>query len=138
MKKVLASGVFDLLHSGHIRYLEYAKGLGDYLIVHVESDEAVRRHKGEERPVNNQKERLNIINALKIVDEDFVADGEKEAELILKKYQPDFFVLAPKKHLNQKEMEDKLHQVLRGLKIVWFNKEDTLSSSKIIKKIKSL
>jgi FAD synthetase len=68
-KKVLVGGVFDILHFGHIQFLKKAKKLGDYLIVALESDENVRKIKGEKRPIHNQKQRREILESLKFVDE---------------------------------------------------------------------
>jgi len=69
MKKVLVGGCFDLLHYGHIRFLEEAKKLGDTLIVALESDENVRKMKGEGRPIHNQQQRKEMLQALSCVDE---------------------------------------------------------------------
>ncbi len=69
MKKVLVGGCFDLLHYGHIRFLEEAKKLGDVLVVALESDENVRRMKGEGRPIHNQQQRKTMLEGLLFVDE---------------------------------------------------------------------
>jgi rfaE bifunctional protein nucleotidyltransferase chain/domain len=65
---VLANGCFDVLHVGHVRYLEAAKSLGDLLIVGINSDEQTRRLKGEGRPLVPQDQRAEIISALEAVD----------------------------------------------------------------------
>ncbi|PYS53232.1 MAG: D-glycero-beta-D-manno-heptose 1-phosphate adenylyltransferase [Acidobacteria bacterium] len=65
---VLANGCFDILHVGHSRYLEGAKALGDVLVVGVNSDEQVRVQKGEGRPAMPERERAEIIAALRVVD----------------------------------------------------------------------
>ncbi|OGH37265.1 MAG: hypothetical protein A2905_05665 [Candidatus Levybacteria bacterium RIFCSPLOWO2_01_FULL_36_10] len=67
-KIILVGGCFDILHTGHIRFLKSAKELGGKLLVALESDESVKRSKGEKRPVNNQKERANILSNLPSVD----------------------------------------------------------------------
>lgn len=69
MKKVLVGGCFDLLHYGHIRFLEEAKKLGNWLVVALESDENVRRMKGEGRPIHNQQQRKAMLEALSCVNE---------------------------------------------------------------------
>lgn len=69
MKKVLVGGCFDLLHYGHVRFLEEAKKLGDWLVVALESDENVRRMKGEGRPIHTQEQRKTMLEALTCVDE---------------------------------------------------------------------
>ena len=65
---VFTNGCFDLLHVGHVTYLEKAKGLGDLLTVGVNSDASVRRIKGPDRPVNPEKDRLKVLSALEVVD----------------------------------------------------------------------
>ena len=68
-KIVLVGGCFDLLHYGHIRFLEEAKKLGDTLIVALESDENVRKMKGDGRPIHSQEQRKAMLEALSCVDE---------------------------------------------------------------------
>ena len=65
---VFTNGCFDILHIGHIRYLKKAKELGDILIVGLNSDNSVKRLKGEERPINGELERAEMLLALKSVD----------------------------------------------------------------------
>lgn len=65
---VLTNGCFDLLHSGHLRYLQAARQLGDLLVVGVNSDESVRQLKGESRPIVPQQERAELVAGLECVD----------------------------------------------------------------------
>ena len=65
---VMANGCFDILHVGHVRYLEAAREHGDVLVVAINSDESVRRLKGPGRPVVPQEERLELVAALEAVD----------------------------------------------------------------------
>ncbi len=67
-KLVLAGGCFDILHVGHIAFLEKAKEQGDLLCILLESDESIRKSKGEKRPVNTQKDRAKLLSALEMVD----------------------------------------------------------------------
>lgn len=67
-KIVLAGGCFDILHIGHIIFLEKAKAAGDRLFVFLESDESIKKLKGENRPINNQEDRAKILAALMMVD----------------------------------------------------------------------
>ena len=66
---VLAGGCFDLLHFGHISFLKQAKKLGDYLLILLESDENVKRLKGEGRPFHSQQQRKEMLESLSFVDE---------------------------------------------------------------------
>ena len=65
---VLCGGCFDIIHLGHIKFLESAKKLGDYLFVLLESDESVKKLKGKDRPINNQRERAQVLTALSATD----------------------------------------------------------------------
>jgi rfaE bifunctional protein nucleotidyltransferase chain/domain len=86
---VLANGCFDLIHAGHIRYLQGAKALGDILIVGINSDEQVSRLKGNGRPFMPENERAEIISALRCVD--FVTVfPESTVEELLLAIKPDF------------------------------------------------
>ena len=78
MKKVFVNGTFDILHVGHIALLDYAKSLGDQLVVGIDSDDRVRLLKGSDRPINSQLERGTLLAALKSVDEVFVFDTDDE------------------------------------------------------------
>src|SRR5918912_2135981 len=80
---VFANGCFDLLHVGHVRYLEAAKGLGDLLVVGVNSDEQVRRMKGEGRPFVPERERAEVIASLRAVDYVTVFHEPTVTELLL-------------------------------------------------------
>lgn len=66
---VLVGGCFDILHPGHLIFLQKAKKVGDYLIVLLESDEKIKRAKGSKRPVFNQQERMQLLQSLKMVDQ---------------------------------------------------------------------
>jgi rfaE bifunctional protein nucleotidyltransferase chain/domain len=79
---VLANGAFDLLHAGHVRYLEAAKAEGDWLIVAVNSDRSVRSAKGPRRPIVPEAERAEIVAALGCVDAVVVFDEDSPGDLI--------------------------------------------------------
>jgi len=79
---VFANGAFDLLHAGHVRYLEAARAEGDWLVVGVNSDESVRRTKGPARPIVPEQERAEIISALGCVDAVVVFGEDSPADLI--------------------------------------------------------
>ena len=88
---VFTNGVFDLLHPGHLRYLQQARDLGDLLIVGVNSDRSVRANKGESRPITPELERVEILEALTSVDAVVVFDEETPRAVILA-LQPDVLV----------------------------------------------
>jgi len=90
-KVVFTNGCFDLIHAGHIDYLNKAKALGDVLIVGLNSDYSVKRIKGEKRPIINEDERAEIISNIKPVDYVVLFDEDTPAELI-KELVPDLLI----------------------------------------------
>ncbi len=87
-KVVFANGCFDLLHVGHIRYLEAARALGDVLVLGLNGDESVRLLKGSGRPLMRQEERAEVLSALECVDY-LVLFDDLTAHGILEKLEPD-------------------------------------------------
>ena len=85
----LANGCFDLLHVGHIRYLQAARELGGRLVVAVNSDDSVRALKGEGRPLIPAEERAELLAALAAVDA-VVVFGERDVRPIIREIRPDF------------------------------------------------
>ena len=81
---VVVTGVFDLLHVGHLRFLQAARALGSRLVVGVESDARVRRWKGPDRPIQTQEDRCELLSALRVVDGVFIIEGER--------VEPDYYV----------------------------------------------
>lgn len=81
-KVVFTNGCFDILHVGHISYLENAKKQGDILIVGVNSDASTRRLKGPTRPINNENDRACMLSALKSVDYTVIFDEDTPEDLI--------------------------------------------------------
>ncbi|MEY2467007.1 MAG: D-glycero-beta-D-manno-heptose 1-phosphate adenylyltransferase [Verrucomicrobiota bacterium] len=90
-KLVVTNGCFDLLHLGHVSYLEAARNLGDALLVGVNSDQAVNQLKGEGRPVNSESDRAAVLAALASVDGVFIF-AEKTATQFLAAARPDIYV----------------------------------------------
>ena len=88
---VFTNGVFDLLHPGHVRYLQSARQLGAALIVGVNSDRSVRANKGPERPINPEQERAEVLSALACVDLAVIFDEDTPHALITD-IQPDILV----------------------------------------------
>jgi rfaE bifunctional protein nucleotidyltransferase chain/domain len=88
---VFTNGVFDLLHPGHVRYLQQARALGDVLVVGVNSDRSVRSNKGEGRPIIPEVERCEILEALACVDAVVVFD-EDTPHAVIDAIQPDVLV----------------------------------------------
>src|SRR3989338_6754152 len=93
-KKIVTTNcVFDILHLGHVKYLEEAKKLGELLIVGVNSDKSVKQIKGYKRPINGEKSRLMVLAALESVDYVFLF-SEKDPRKWIEKVKPDIHVKA--------------------------------------------
>ena len=88
---VFTNGVFDLLHPGHVRYLQEARSLGDLLVVGLNADESVRRNKGPARPINSEAERAEVMAALACVDAVVIFAEDTPADII-RLVEPDILV----------------------------------------------
>jgi rfaE bifunctional protein nucleotidyltransferase chain/domain len=88
VRVVLANGCFDLLHVGHVRYLEDARSRGDVLVVALNTDESVRALKGPTRPLMPLEERAEVVGALRCVDH-VLAFAERDMEATLRELRPD-------------------------------------------------
>jgi D-glycero-beta-D-manno-heptose 1-phosphate adenylyltransferase len=91
MKTVFTNGCFDILHRGHIQYLNEARALGDKLIIGLNSDASVRRLKGAQRPVNSEEDRKFVLENLKSVDEVIIFNEDTPLSLI-ERVEPDILV----------------------------------------------
>src|SRR5205085_7193518 len=88
---VMTGGCFDILHRGHVTYLNRAKALGDVLVVAVNSDDSIRRLKGPQRPINGVEDRLQVLAALSCIDHLLVFE-EDEPLRVVEAVAPDIFV----------------------------------------------
>jgi len=91
LNKIFTNGCFDLLHVGHIELLKYCKSLNGYVIVGINSDNSVKKLKGQSRPINNEYTRKLILESIKYVDEVIIFKEETPLELI-KKIQPQLII----------------------------------------------
>ena len=140
MTTVLAAGVFDLLHYGHIRYLEEAKKAGGpnaRLVVIVARDETVRRLKGTD-PIIPEDQRRAVIEALKVVDEALLGFEDLDLDRVLQQVKPDIVVVGHDQDAIRAQVE-KINKA-RELKIKLvqahqFGEDDLNSSSKIKRRI---
>ena len=92
MIKIFVNGTFDIVHRGHLEMLEYAKSLGNYLLVAIDADQRVKSLKGQNRPINNQEDRKYLLQNLRWVNEVRIFHSSDELENIIKHYDPDFMV----------------------------------------------
>ena len=132
---VFTNGVYDLVHPGHVQYLEAARAEGDRLIVAVNSDRSVRANKGPSRPILPEQERAELIAALTCVDAVVIFDAETPAAVIAA-IQPDVLVKGA----------DWAHDAIvgrdvveaRGGRVVRMTLTDGFSTSRIVESIKRL
>lgn len=132
MTVVTTNGCFDILHVGHVRYLEEAKRHGDILIVGVNSDASVKRNKGDSRPINTELERAEIITSLKCVDAVFIFDETTPIEW-LGKLQPHVHVKGGDRTIDQIIEKDAVEKT--GGKIVLAKVVPGRSTTNVLKKI---
>src|SRR3989338_10921185 len=130
-KIVTTNGVFDILHIGHIRYLQEAKKLGDILIIAVNSDSSVKKIKGPKRPLNNENDRSEALAALECVD--YVAIFSEDNPInILEMIKPSIHVKGRDYKLSQIIEKDCVEKN-KG-KIVLIPKVEGYSTTEFIKK----
>jgi D-beta-D-heptose 7-phosphate kinase/D-beta-D-heptose 1-phosphate adenosyltransferase len=132
---VFTNGVFDILHPGHIRYLQQARAFGDLLIIGLNSDASVRRNKGPERPINTEQERAELLEALECVDAVTIFNEETPAEVI-KAIQPDILVKGADWAENSIVGRDTVEA--SGGSVVRVPIEQGFSTTEIIRRIKAL
>ena len=131
---VFTNGVFDLLHPGHVRYLQHARTLGDALIVGVNSDRSVRANKGPSRPITPEAERAELLAALACVDAVAIFDEDTPAEII-KRIQPAILVKGADWAADAIVGRDTVEA--RGGRVVRVDIEPGWSTSAIIDKVKN-
>ena len=131
---VMTNGVFDLLHPGHVRYLQAARREGDALIIAVNSDRSVRAIKGPSRPITLEQERAEILDALACVDAVVIFDEETPAEII-RTIQPDVLVKGADWAADRIVGRDTVEA--RGGTVVRIPVEQGWSTSAIVEKIRS-
>jgi len=132
-KIVTTSGAFDILHIGHVRYLEEAKKMGDILIILLNSDSSVREFKGTKRPIVPENERAEMLASLECVDYIIIFSESKPLGL-LKEIEPDFHVkggtFIPERVKEEKELVESW-----GGKHITLPEIKGLSTTNIVKKI---
>lgn len=132
-KIVFTNGCFDIIHRGHITYLNEAKALGDLLVIGLNSDKSVKRLKGDQRPINNQDDRKYLLENLKSVD--FVEIFEEDTPLKLITYLlPSVLVKGGDWKIEQIVGSEEVIQ--NGGDVYSLNFVDGFSTTNIIEKIK--
>lgn len=105
---VLTSGSFDLIHLGHVKYLARAKEMGDILVVGVDSDEKIRRRKGDDRPMVPEDERLEMLAHQRPVDIVYLKGSDEPRWGLIRAVRPDFLVLSTDHNYSDEDQRDLL------------------------------
>jgi D-glycero-beta-D-manno-heptose 1-phosphate adenylyltransferase len=130
---VFTNGVFDLLHPGHVRYLQEARALGGLLIVGINADASVRRNKGADRPITPEHERAEVLGALECVDGVVVFPEDTPADII-RAIQPDILVKGADWPADQIVGRDTVEA--RGGRVVLVAVEQGYSTTSIVERIR--
>ena len=132
---VFTNGCFDLLHVGHVCYLEAARKLGDYLVIGINSDASVRKLKGPARPLNDQRSRARVLAALASVD-CITIFGTKRVTPILRRLKPEIYVKGG--DYTEKSLDARERRAIRsfGGKIRILPVWSGYSTSRLLKKMK--
>lgn len=133
-KVVFANGIFDILHKGHIELLNWAKSLGDRLVVGLNSDASTRALKGPSRPVNSQENRKSVLQALRCVDEVVVFD-ELKPTVLINTLKPRIVVKGGEWLADEVRERD---EVPPGIEVKVFPLVEGHSSTSVIKKIRNM
>lgn len=131
-KVVFTNGCFDILHRGHLMYLNEARALGDELIIGLNSDTSVKRLKGEDRPVNNEDDRLYMLENLKAVSKVFIFEEDTPYDLI-DAVKPNILVKGGDWAVDQIVGHDIV--TANGGEVLSLNFEDGYSTTNLISKI---
>ena len=131
---VATNGCFDILHAGHVKYLQITKSFADYSIVLLNSDKSVRNIKGDSRPINNEKDRAYILSALSCVDFVVLFDEDSPAEL-LDEIKPDVYTKGA--DYNMDTLPERDIMLKNGIRVEFIDLVQGKSTTGIIEKINS-
>ena len=129
MKTVFVNGTFDVLHRGHLELLNYAKSLGEFLYVGIDTDERIKELKGPTRPIINQDDRSFFLRMLKPVNQVELFSTDEELENLIKGFNPDIMVVGSD-YKNKRVIGSEYAKQL-----LFFDRIDGYSSTKVIQGI---
>jgi D-beta-D-heptose 7-phosphate kinase/D-beta-D-heptose 1-phosphate adenosyltransferase len=124
--KIWVNGCFDILHRGHFELFNYAKSLGDYLVVGIDSDEKISNDKGQDRPYNKLDDRIYALESLKAIDKVLVFGNRELLEWLIELTEPDILVVGS--DWKGKEIVGGQH----AKKIVYFDRIGNYSTTNIL------
>jgi rfaE bifunctional protein nucleotidyltransferase chain/domain len=125
----MVNGTFDILHRGHIELLNYARSLGDCLLVAIDTDRRVKELKGNDRPINNQEDRKFHLANLKAVDSVCFFDSKEELIELMKHWKPDIYV----KGSDWKGSEGTAHKYSK--QVIYYDRVGNYSTTNTIQNI---
>ncbi len=128
MKRVITFGTFDLFHIGHLRILERARAEGDYLIVGISTD-ALNFSKKQKNPIYSEKDRMRIIESLKVVDEVFYEESLELKGDYIKQFNADVLVMG-------NDWEGRFDEFKSLCEVVYLERTPSISTTEIIEIIK--
>jgi len=128
MKKIWINGCFDIIHRGHIELFKYAKSLGDYVVVGIDSDKRVKKLKGSSRPVNSQQDRKFLLESISHIDKVVIFDTEDDLISCINLYRPDIMVVGSD-YKNKKVIGSEYAK-----KLMFFDRIADYSTTKIVSK----
>ena len=127
MRKIVwTNGCFDILHRGHIELFKYAKSLGGTLLVGIDSDFKVKQDKGQDRPFNNEEDRIELLNSIRYIDKVFLFNTTEQLDRTIKNVQAQVMVIGSdwkgKKVVGESHVEE----------LVFFDRISKYSTTKIL------
>jgi len=125
---IWTNGCYDVLHRGHIELFKYAKSLGHILIVGIDSDQKVKKDKGEDRPINNSEDRKFLLESIRYIDKVLIFNSKEELKNLIKDIKPDIMVIGS--DWKGKPVVGQEH----AKKLVFFDRIGDYSTTKIINK----
>lgn len=125
-KIVWVNGSFDVLHAGHIELFKYARSVGDYLVVGTDTDERIRELKGDSRPINQQKHRITMLEAIRYIDKVVTFDSIEQQLARIRESNAEIIVIGSDYRGRRVVGEEIVKSV------VFFDRVDDLSTTKIV------
>lgn len=133
--KVMTNGCFDIFHLGHLQMLTYASSIGDQLFVGINSDESIKKLKGENRPILNEDYRLQFIESLPFVTKAKIFNEQRCINLIYE-WSPDIYVKSNDYNLDSLDKSEKKALIELDCEIRFMDIKTNISTSSIIERIK--
>lgn len=126
---IFTNGCYDILHIGHIELFKYCKSFGGKVIVATNSDESIKKIKGNDRPINKLADRKQMLSAIRYIDEVQTFDTNEELEEIIKNVKPDIMIVG-NDHENKKVIGSEFAK-----KLLFFERIDEYSTTGIVQRI---